>query len=53
MTQSEYDQNEYKKLLTEYDELKSDNPQNTELEEKVKKLTEKHKEIQDLSSKLF
>lgn len=63
MTQAEHDQEEikkyeglqkeYKELFAEYEELKSDDPSSSQIEAKIKDLTEKHKEIQDLSTRLF
>ncbi|KAF6246487.1 hypothetical protein C6990_08235 [Nitrosopumilus sp. b3] len=45
-------QKEYKVLLDEYEDIKSNNSKDPKLEEKIKELTIKQKEIQDLSSKL-
>lgn len=62
MTQVEYDkeklqnyenlQKEYKTLLEKYENIKSSNPNDPGLEEKIKELVKKQKEIQDLSSEL-
>jgi len=63
MTQKEYDQeeikkyenlqNEYKKLLSEYEDLKSDDSSSSVIEAKIKDLAEKQKEIQKLSKTFF
>ena len=63
MTQKEYDreeikkyetlQNEYKKLLSEYEDLKSDDSSSSVIEAKIKDLAEKQKEIQNLSKTFF
>ena len=45
-------QKEYKVLLDEYEDIKSNNSKDPKLEEKIKELSIKQKEIQDLSSKL-
>ncbi|MBT8251705.1 MAG: hypothetical protein KJO99_02575 [Nitrosopumilus sp.] len=45
-------QKEYKVLLDEYEDIKSNNSKDPKLQEKIKELTIKQKEIQDLSSKL-
>lgn len=62
MTHIEYDkekvqnyenlQVEYKELLEEYENIKSEDPQSAKLDEKVKKMTEIQKEIQNLASNL-
>lgn len=62
MTQVEYDkeklqdyenlQKEYSSLLEEYKDIKANNSKDPKLEEKVKDLVKKQKEIQDLSSEL-
>ena len=46
-------QDEYKKLFAEYEDLKSDDSSGSLIEEKIKELTEKHKEIKNLSASLF
>ena len=46
-------QDEYKKLFAEYEDLKSDNSSDSLIEEKINELTEKHKEIKNLSASLF
>jgi len=48
----EHLQKEYEKLFTEYKRIKSDYSKSDLLEKQIDKLTEKNKEIQDLSSKL-
>lgn len=63
MTQAEHDQKEikkyedlqkeYKKLFAEYEDLKSGNSDSSLIEAKIRELTEKHKEIQELSAILF
>jgi len=61
MTQVEFDkekiqkyenlQAEYKKLLEEYEDIKSKDPHSQKLEDIVKEMNVKQKEIQDLASK--
>jgi len=61
MTQVEFDkekiqkyenlQAEYKKLLEEYEDIKSEDPYSPKLEDIVKEMSIKQKEIQDLASK--
>ena len=43
---------EYKKLFEKYEQIKKDDPQNPKLQETVKELDEKQKELQILLSKL-
>ncbi|MFQ5497752.1 MAG: hypothetical protein ACE5DU_07710 [Nitrosopumilus sp.] len=62
MTQAEYNkedvqkyenlQAEYKELFGEYENIKSDDPIDSKLVEKVKEIAGKQKETQDLASKL-
>jgi len=62
VTQSDYDkkdienyenlQKEYKELFTEYEKMKLNGSKSESLQEIVKKLTAKNKEIQELSAKL-
>lgn len=62
MTQIEYDkeklqnyenlQKEYKMLLDDYENIKSNNSNDPNLEEKIEDLVKKQKEIQDLSTEL-
>lgn len=62
MTQTDYDkkdienyenlQKDYKKLLSEYDNMKAGDPHDPLLGEKIKELVEKQEEIQKASDKL-
>ena len=45
-------QNEYKRLLEKYEQIKKDDPQSTVLEKTVKELDAKQKELQVILSKL-
>ncbi|AFS82381.1 hypothetical protein [Candidatus Nitrosopumilus sediminis] len=42
----------YKKLLEEYEEIKNKDAHSPKLEEKIKEMSKKQKEIQDLASEL-
>lgn len=45
-------QKEYKMLLEDYENIKSNNSNDPNLEEKIEELVKKQKEIQDLSAEL-
>ena len=46
-------QTEYKQLFAKYEQIKKENPQSTQLEQTVKQLDSKHKEIQEVMTKIY
>ena len=49
----EHLQTEYKKLFVVYEQIKNENPQSVKLEQTVKQLDSKHKEIQEVMSQMY
>ena len=46
-------QTEYKNLFAKYEQIKKEDPQSAKLEQTVKQLDFKHKEIQEMMAKMY
>lgn len=46
-------QTEYKKLFAKYEQIKNENPQSSQLDQTVKQLDSKNKEIQEIMAKMY